>query len=687
MKEMSERIVRSLGIGRNLGWVSLDAKGTAGGVLVMWDKKVLEGLEFETHHCGGGAFTWSGGEGGSLKARLDRFLFSGDWEELVSGAMQMLLPKPVSDHWPILLDCGGTRTGKSPFRFENMWLRLEGFMDKMKDWWQSYNYRGKPSLVLAKKLQALKYDLKKWNKETIGNVSVRKDAAWAELNHWDSLERLGSLSEEEKSNQQIARDEFSHCAILEEISWRQKSRALWLKEGDNNTKFFHRMANARRRGNFISSLTVRGVRLEKEEELKEGIGSYFKSLFEEPQVRRPDVETGFFKTLDSLDNESLEGHFSEEEVFEEFHLQNAVGRSLNATFLVLIPKKGGASDVEKSNGKSGIVQPECVCGGRQILDAVLVANEAIDSRKRNGGAGYVCKLDIEKAYDHVNWSLISRAEEKGFIRGFKGLKLTCRKAKLFRWGMWKIWTEQPQFSGVKVGKFPTTYQGLPLGARHNLGSVWDVKSETQIGENSKGVFVGRYGGEKEDSFGKMGGYLQRQEYGGLGLRHMKDFIRLCSINGFWRFPLERGSFWRKVIVGKFGEEEGGWTTREVRESYGIGLWKGIRKGWEEFSLRTRIHIGNGRSTRFWWDIWVGDSKLKDMFPQLFRMATNNSTVVADLWGSKEGVGGVWEVHLEDPFKIGNWREVSHFLEHISAERFKKGRISWIGRLRGGESLV
>ena len=47
MKEMSDRIVRSLGIGRNLGWVSLDARGSAGGVLVMWDKRVLEGLEAE----------------------------------------------------------------------------------------------------------------------------------------------------------------------------------------------------------------------------------------------------------------------------------------------------------------------------------------------------------------------------------------------------------------------------------------------------------------------------------------------------------------------------------------------------------------------------------------------------------------------------------------------------------------
>ena len=68
---------------------------------------------------------------------------------------------------------------------------------------------------------------------------------------------------------------------------------------------------------FINSLKVRGVRLDKEEEIKEGIGSHFKSLFEESLVRRPDstptVELGLFRTLDSLDNETLEGPFSEEE--------------------------------------------------------------------------------------------------------------------------------------------------------------------------------------------------------------------------------------------------------------------------------------------------------------------------------------------------------------------------------------
>ena len=49
MKEMSDRFVRSLGVGMNLGWVSLNARGTAGGVLLLWDKRVLERLEVEVN--------------------------------------------------------------------------------------------------------------------------------------------------------------------------------------------------------------------------------------------------------------------------------------------------------------------------------------------------------------------------------------------------------------------------------------------------------------------------------------------------------------------------------------------------------------------------------------------------------------------------------------------------------------
>ncbi|KAL7168962.1 hypothetical protein ACSBR2_034064 [Camellia fascicularis] len=56
----------------------------------------------------GGSFTWSNGR--SL-SRIDRFLVTMGWEEHFSEVVQLRLPRPVSDHWPILLDSGGSAVG------------------------------------------------------------------------------------------------------------------------------------------------------------------------------------------------------------------------------------------------------------------------------------------------------------------------------------------------------------------------------------------------------------------------------------------------------------------------------------------------------------------------------------------------------------------------------------------------
>ena len=114
------------------------------------------------------------------------------------------------------------------------------------------------------------------------------------------------------------------------------------------------------------------------------------------------------------------------DMFKEFHEQNSFIKSLNNTFLVLLPKKEGAEDLgdyrpisllgglykllskvlanrlKKVIGK--VVSPDqnAFIKGRQILDASLIANEVIDSWKKRGEKYPICKLDIEKAYDSIN---------------------------------------------------------------------------------------------------------------------------------------------------------------------------------------------------------------------------------------------------------------------------------------------
>ena len=139
-----------------------------------------------------------------------------------------------------------------------MWFKADGFVDRVRQWWLSYQFNGCPNYILVNKLKALKADLKKWNAGSFDNVGIKKNHLLYELHEIDKAAESRILTLDEKLRKENLVTELEKTILLDEISWRQKSRVLWLKERDINTQFFHRMASSNRKKNSISTLLIDG---------------------------------------------------------------------------------------------------------------------------------------------------------------------------------------------------------------------------------------------------------------------------------------------------------------------------------------------------------------------------------------------------------------------------------------------
>ena len=80
--------------------------------------------------------------------------------------------------------------------------------------------------------------------------------ALEQVEFWDTKEKISRLSLEARKE---AREDYKKWVLLDEITWRQKSKEVWLKEGDRNTFFFHKMANAHRRRNNVDRIKTNGA--------------------------------------------------------------------------------------------------------------------------------------------------------------------------------------------------------------------------------------------------------------------------------------------------------------------------------------------------------------------------------------------------------------------------------------------
>jgi hypothetical protein len=111
-------------------------------------------------------------------------------------------------------------------------------------------------------------------------IIINKNKKIKNKNLMELLRVLDGLKEErvvvakEKLRKIMVISELEKATLLEEISWRQKSRSVWLKDGEMVT-------NSNRKNNSIELLLVNGLVSSNQPAIREHIMQFYDKLFSE----------------------------------------------------------------------------------------------------------------------------------------------------------------------------------------------------------------------------------------------------------------------------------------------------------------------------------------------------------------------------------------------------------------------
>ncbi|XP_062028440.1 uncharacterized protein LOC133744325 [Rosa rugosa] len=198
----------------------------------------------------GGPFTWSDAH---TKERLDRVVGSLKWQGTFGFSRVVNLPPSRSNHVPMLLEVRTEQIvhhrGRRRFRFEEMWCSHESFTQVVEEAW-AVPQNGSPIVQVCRKIKDTGKTLLDWDITTFNSRREELDSVRCRL---DLLLQKPFDSGDQAEKLQLSR-RLSELTSIDETYWCQRSQAIWLKDGDRNSKFFHRRASNRKQKNKIKGL-------------------------------------------------------------------------------------------------------------------------------------------------------------------------------------------------------------------------------------------------------------------------------------------------------------------------------------------------------------------------------------------------------------------------------------------------
>ncbi|KAL6204881.1 hypothetical protein ACLB2K_022148 [Fragaria x ananassa] len=217
------------------------------------------------------------------------------------------------------------RKRKKKFRFEEFWLREKDVKDVVEAGWLS-GTGSNPFSSVYNKISNTREMLLSWSRTHFGNIQEMIKAVREKL-----AESYDTTFSSPCSMQRMSLEkELQELLHKEQTFWQQRSRVLWLAEGDLNTNFFHQRASNRKKKNTLKGLfNEDGVWCNDECEMEEIILRYYKKLFTSSNLQLREQDLSFVTEVISEDaNRQLNGTISEEQVFKalkQMHPSKAPG--------------------------------------------------------------------------------------------------------------------------------------------------------------------------------------------------------------------------------------------------------------------------------------------------------------------------------------------------------------------------
>nr|GEU72208.1 hypothetical protein [Tanacetum cinerariifolium] len=438
-------------------------------------KECVDVIEVMDVPSSGLHFTWNQkpkGFDGILK-KIDRVLSNMHFSDVFVGAHAIFQPYRTSDHAPaVLVIPTATKRSPKPFKFSNILTQHSRFKEVVCEGW-SLEIPGFFMFRHTRKLKNLKKHLRKLLYDH-GNLHDNVNRLRTDLDKVQANLDLDHFNVELREDEVAYVQAYNQAIIMQERFLKQKAKILWLKEGDSNSVYFHKAVKGRMSRSRIDVVADSDGMIYKNKRVVDAFVSHYavylghegitsclntQGLFDQildidatvdmvKEVCDKEIKEAMF-SMGNDKSPGLDGYtaafFKESwdtvsndviKAVKEFFTNGKLHKELNHTIIALIPKVPTPTRVNDychisccnvlfkciskiianriKNSLKFLISPNqsAFVSGRNISDNILLTHELMHNYHLDRGAPRCAfKVDIQKAYDTVDWGFLKAALE------------------------------------------------------------------------------------------------------------------------------------------------------------------------------------------------------------------------------------------------------------------------------------